>query len=68
MPRFDGTGPWGFSPRTGRGFGPCVYGYGGRRFASTKNERIALEDEIKALEEEIAILREEIKALEDQKK
>ncbi len=66
MPRFDRTGPWGFGPRTGRGLGPC--GYGGRRFASAKNERIVLEDEIKALEEEIAMLREEIKALEDQKK
>lgn len=24
MPRFDGTGPLGKGPRTGRGFGPCA--------------------------------------------
>jgi hypothetical protein len=23
MPKFDGTGPMGMGPRTGRGFGPC---------------------------------------------
>jgi len=33
MPGFDGTGPMGSGPRTGRGFGPCgVQGFGfGRR-------------------------------------
>ena len=29
MPRFDGTGPAGAGPMTGRGFGPCGCGYGG---------------------------------------
>lgn len=24
MPGRDGTGPYGFGPRTGRGFGPCA--------------------------------------------
>ena len=28
MPRRDGTGPWGYGPGTGRGFGPCVRGFG----------------------------------------
>lgn len=34
MPYFDGTGPLGRGPLTGRGFGPCGDGYGfgfGRR-------------------------------------
>ena len=68
MPRFDGTGPWGYGARTGRGLGPCGYGYRGRRFVSPRNERALLEEEIKELEEEIKILREEMNALEDQKK
>ena len=66
MPAFDGTGPRGFGPMTGRGFGSCGYRY--RRFYSPRNELAALEQEIKELEEEIAILREEKKTLEDQKK
>ncbi|MGC8880974.1 MAG: DUF5320 domain-containing protein, partial [Minisyncoccia bacterium] len=55
MPRFDGTGPMGLGPRTGRGLGPCGrgygygYGYGYRRFASPKNEIAALENEIEIL-------------------
>ncbi|MCK9548793.1 MAG: DUF5320 domain-containing protein, partial [Sphaerochaeta sp.] len=43
MPRYDGTGPWGYGPMTGRGMGRCNpayhqgYGFGwgrgmGRRF------------------------------------
>jgi len=28
MPRLDGTGPAGMGPMTGRGLGPCGYGYG----------------------------------------
>lgn len=31
MPRFDGTGPQGMGPMTGRGFGPCGLGLGWRR-------------------------------------
>jgi len=31
MPRFDGTGPLGFGPGTGRGLGPCGGGLGWRR-------------------------------------
>lgn len=31
MPNFDGTGPGGQGPRTGRGFGPCGFGLGWRR-------------------------------------
>ena len=28
MPRMDGSGPMGMGPMTGRGLGPCGYGYG----------------------------------------
>ena len=31
MPGFDGTGPSGLGPRTGRGMGPCGRGLGFRR-------------------------------------
>jgi len=31
MPRFDGTGPWGFGPGTGWGLGPCGAGMAWRR-------------------------------------
>ena len=79
MPRFDGTGPLGQGPRTGRGLGPCGGGMGGRgwgcwgsygfrRFISPKNELAALEDEEKMLEEELVAIREERTALKDQQK
>jgi hypothetical protein len=29
MPRYDGTGPWGYGPMTGRGMGPCARGFRG---------------------------------------
>lgn len=73
MPRFDGTGPVGQGPATGRGMGPCGQGNkrtccgGLRRFISPKNELAALEAEEKALEEELRVVREEKSALEDQK-
>ena len=31
MPAFDGTGPLGYGPMTGRGLGPCGRGLGWRR-------------------------------------
>jgi len=79
MPRFDGTGPMGEGPRTGRGLGPCGGGmrrgwgcwgggFGFRRFNSPKNELAALEDEEKVLEEELSAIREEKAALKDQQK
>ena len=63
MPRFDGSGPQGRGPRSGRGIGCC-----GRRrqFFSPKNELAFLEEEEKVLEEELAIIREEKMALKDQ--
>ncbi len=80
MPRYNGTGPMGQGPRTGRGLGPCGlglrrgwgcwggYGFGFRRFVSSKNEIAALEEEEKILEEELAAIHEEIAALKDQQK
>ncbi len=69
MPKFDGTGPVGQGPMTGRGMGPCgrgvVYGrgFGFRRFFSPKNELLSLEEQEKTLEEELEIIREEKAAL-----
>ena len=58
IPMFDGTGPTGQGPRTGRGLGPCGggmrrgwgcwgRGFGFRRFFSSKNNLAALEEEEK---------------------
>jgi len=80
MPRFDGAGPMGQGPRTGRGLGNCGSGmrrgygfcggcsYGFRRFFSPKNELAALEDEEKILEEELEAIREEKASLKGQQK
>ena len=65
MPRFDGTGPLGSGPGTGRGMGPCGGGMGWRRgfgrgfgrfwrFGSQitkKEEKEMLEEEAEVLEE-----------------
>ena len=74
MPRFDGTGPRGMGPGTGRGFGPCGFGMGWGRFdrgrglgryfgwnqPQTKEEKLqALSDYKKALEEELEDIKKE---------
>jgi len=51
-----------------RGWGCWGEGFGFRRFASPKNELVALEDEEKMLEEELSAIREEKVALKDQQK
>ncbi len=62
MPQMDGTGPWGYGPRTGRGRGPCRPGYGyglgfGRYSAETPEARKArLEAQKRQIEEELANL------------
>ena len=68
MPKFDGTGPRGMGPGTGRGFGPCGFRMGlgssnrnrglgrycGYSEPQTKEEKAkALVDYKKALEEEL---------------
>lgn len=68
MPGLNQTGPRGQGPMTGRGMGlcggglGCGWGFGGRgfgfrRFASPKNELVALEEEEKILEEELAAIK-----------
>ena len=67
MPRFDGSGPMGQGPMTGRGLGPCGggmgygrgqgRGFGFRRFFSRKEE---LED-LKTYQED---LKAELEAVE----
>lgn len=60
MPRFDGTGPMGMGPRTGRGMGkcfcPCCMGCGFKG--------ISKEDRKKTLEEYKEFLKEELKEVE----
>lgn len=82
MPGFDGTGPVGAGPGTGRGLGPCgagmgwrrrwgCYGcgfFGFRRFISPKDRLAALENEEKLLEEELEAVKQEKAALSDQQK
>jgi Family of unknown function (DUF5320) len=73
MPGFDGTGPMGMGPMTGRGMGFCGFGLG-RKFGmrrgfgrfgmgwmqpANKDEELkAMQDYLKTLEEEI----EDVKA------
>jgi len=69
MPGFDGAGPTGAGPRTGRGMGPCAVcngsglgwrarmGFGG--FRSPKNQQSALEAELEVLKEELAAVKKE---------
>lgn len=79
MPWFDGTGPFGAGPLTGRGFGPCGLGFGWRRRfgagrglgrlfgwgwpADPKEARQALADYKKALKEELEDVEKEEKEL-----
>jgi hypothetical protein len=65
MPRFDGTGPMGYGPGTGKGMGPCGCGMGwgrgcGRMFYTKKEESEMLKDEETALEEELKAVKERL--------
>ncbi len=70
MPKFDGTGPQGQGPRTGRGMGPCGggmgrgfgfgQGMGGRRFFSKKEESEMLGTEVEELEAELKAIKERL--------
>ncbi|HPW47865.1 DUF5320 domain-containing protein [Candidatus Saccharibacteria bacterium] len=75
MPRFDGTGPTGQGPMTGRGMGPCAGGYGcpyagfcparrgGRFFGFGRRFFASPVNNLKALQDEDSALQEEIEAL-----
>jgi hypothetical protein len=75
MPRFDGTGPTGIGPGTGRRLGPC-FGFGtaygrrglGRYFnwrwpQNKKDQKKALTDYKKALEEELEDAKRQLEEL-----
>lgn len=78
MPRFDGTGPLGQGPMTGRGLGPCGggmgygrgygRGFGCRRFYTRKEEAEILKEETEVLEEELKAIKERLAEIKDQKK
>ena len=61
MPRFDGTGPMGRGPLTGRGMGPCGggmrCGLGYRRTYTKAEEKEILQEDSKALEEELKAIK-----------
>ncbi|MBN1923978.1 MAG: DUF5320 domain-containing protein [Nanoarchaeota archaeon] len=65
MPGFDGTGPNGRGPMTGRGMGPCGKGMrrGFGRFRLTRS--ITKKDEKEMLESEREEINKRLKELED---
>lgn len=63
MPGFDGTGPRGMGPMTGRGMGPCGGGYGygrGVRYGASYPSRITKKEEREILENELDAIQEEM--------
>lgn len=81
MPAFNGTGPLGQGPLTGRGLGPCGWGLGygrgfgrgfgrglgWRRFYTKKEESGMLKEEAEILQEELKAVKERLAAIEGQK-
>lgn len=78
MPRFDGTGPRGMGPKTGRGLGPCGGGMGwGRGYGMGYGAgwcgcpycgiMPSKEDEKKMLEDEKRAIDERLASLEQEK-
>jgi len=80
MPRFDGTGPMGQGPRTGRGMGPCGGGLGygrGRGFgrglgckrfwdySGDYARPITKKEESEMLKDEVSALEDELKAVKE---
>ena len=79
MPGFNGAGPSGLGPKTGRGFGPCGqglrergvyrmgcrrgYGVGYRAPITDKQEKEILTEDMNVLQEEIKTIKERIKEL-----
>lgn len=70
MPKFNGMGPMGNGPRTGRGLGPCGGGFAngfgcgfGRfwRFGS----KVTPKEEKEILEQDVEVLQEELKAVKE---
>jgi hypothetical protein len=65
MPGYDRTGPSGFGPRSGKGFGKCgrIFGQCGRGFGFRYPRQTSL-----TKSEEKKILEEELKDVEEEKK
>lgn len=74
MPKLNGTGPLGYGPGTGRGFGLCCprsgripnVGYGFRKYAN-QDQKSIIEEDIKILKEELKAAEEGLKSLKNQK-
>lgn len=69
MPKFDGTGPNGMGPMTGKGMGSCGGRFGrGRRFGFCRFRAVGFSkgEEKKMLEEEIKHAEEYLKELKKQ--
>lgn len=67
MPHGDGTGPRGFGPMTGRGFGFCRgRSHWGGRFIPFRYAQPSREDEIRVMWQEAAVLEEEKRALQQE--
>ncbi len=74
MPGFDGMGPNGAGPMTGRGMGPCggSYGYGRGRgmgcgcpYCPMYGRRMTKDEERSVLKEELEDVKAEAKAIEE---
>ena len=76
MPRGDGTGPQGYGPRTGRGYGHCGWGMGWHHmpcwgFWHHQEPRLPYrrtwtkEEEQEALEDDMKNLEEDLKAIKE---
>jgi len=73
MPRFDGTGPFGSGPSTGRGMGPCGaglkrmggYGRGFGRSYNPYQPRVTKKEETEMLTNEAEAIEEELKAVQE---
>ena len=71
MPGFDGTGPYGEGPLTGRGLGPCGRGLGFRRGFGRGmgfGRGLAFGPRVITEAEEKQILQDELKALQEETK
>jgi len=65
MPGFNGTGPRGMGPMTGRGMGYCAVPLPGSRYVSPAvYNRGGRRDELSYLKEEARLIREQIEQIE----
>lgn len=64
MPQFDGTGPMGQGPRTGREKGPCVVTTPIQKETTTTN----VESKISTLENEVAQIKQQLSNIQENSK